>query len=133
MYLWHLHNTTLLDPVQVSRSGESGRRGREGGREGRKTVAGAGQIDAENPCHLAITRRRGFVPENTAIARSLASRYATHAFLFLIMSVRRPGPHSDSDDSDRARRQPTQISGKVPKANETTRQGIRIANGTMGQ
>ena len=97
---------------------------------GRKTVAGGGQIDAGNPCHLAITRRRGFVPENTAIAPSLASRYATHAFLFLIMSVR-PGPHSDSDDSDRAHRQLTQISGKVPKANKTTRQGIRIANGTI--
>ena len=66
--------------------------GRQAGGKGRKTVAGEGgwmehggreggkegeQIDAANPCHLAITRRCGFAPENTADPPSPA----THASL----------------------------------------------------
>ena len=56
---------------------------------GRKTVAGGGQIDAGNPCHLAITRRRGFVPENTitiaALRCAVRSLHMLFSFL-LIMS-----------------------------------------------
>ena len=52
--------------------------GREGGKEGE-------QIDAANPCHLAITRRCGFAPENTADPPSPAR---LHMPLPLMMFVR---------------------------------------------
>ena len=59
-------------------TGESGVAGRLAGREEKLSLGredgwsmeggreGGEQIDAANPCHLAITRRCGFAPENTA-------------------------------------------------------------------